>query len=111
MRIFKKPTARKLKLGFASLLLLLVAYASAYLALVERKPYVGGGNVRRLPAAVSFVEQRGQPISQKRLPLFVDGYSAAYALPWPAIATFFAPAHAIDRIVRPSFWPKFRTFC
>jgi hypothetical protein len=113
MRILMRPGARSLKMGLASMLLLLVAYASTYLVLVEREPYFDH-NLRLISVALSQLDQDGKILPpEKRPPIPPNSYLAKYSIPGRAVTVFFAPVHAFDRLVRPSYWPpiKYRNHC
>ena len=114
MGIFKPRLTIGLLLGFASVLLPLLVYVSAYLALVKREPYYGGSNLRGIVFEFSHFDRdsRKLPVAQlQRIP--PNGYRAKYLVPGQAVSAIFAPAHQVDRILRPSYWPriKYRDGC
>lgn len=89
--------------AFSALLLILSIYVSAYLILVEREPYYG--NISNIGRALDAYLRRTGQAPQSTAPIPPDSYLPKYAIAGRRIELFFAPAHELDRLVRPWYWP------
>jgi hypothetical protein len=110
------------RIGVAALLIAASAYFSAYLVLVRRVPVNYGGNKLRqitlsvgawraaqaskeylaTPGAPQLIEYQQPPVDDAP-----DSYRPAYRIEGSNVETFFSPAHWIDSILRPNFWPPY----
>ena len=92
-----------------SLLIVLVVvgagYLSAYLALVQREPVYYGNRLKQLALPIVGAGSTSQ-IAAAAVVDPPDAYRVKYRLKHEWIGVVFAPAHWLDRTIRPGYWPE-----